>query len=153
MKNRIAMGHPTLRMWLFVAALAVLTASCGTSYQESQQAVVVTETMESVFGSSEYSLVAASAPCPSTSEFRLTILASFIIPEAPNDSVGAVADYWAGRSDLTERTTRSRWTESQMTQSIVTFTQSQDGLTGEVLAYATACSSDSIERDTTIVKP
>jgi hypothetical protein len=153
MKHRIGMGHPTLRMWLIVAALAVLTASCGTSYQESQQAVVVTETMESVFGSSEYSLVAASAPCPNASEFRLTILASFVIPEAPSDSVGAVADYWDGRSDLTERTTRSRWTESQMTQSIVTFTQSQDGLTGEVLAYAKACSPNSIDRQTIVITP
>lgn len=149
----VGMSSPPLRAWLAVCGLAVVAASCGSSYQESPQAAVVAETMESVFGSSEYSLVAASAPCSNSSEFRLTMVASFVIPEAPKDPVGAVADYWDGRGDLTERTTRSRWTESEMPETIVTFTQSLDGLTGEVLAYATVCSPDSIERDTTTVTP
>jgi hypothetical protein len=153
MNNRVGMGYPRLQKWIVGCALAVVAASCASSYQESQQADVLGETMESVFAKSSYSLVAASAPCANSSDFRLTLVASFVIPEAPSDPVGSVAEYWDGRGDLTERATRSRWTESEMTETIITFTQSLDGLTGEVLAYATVCSPDSIDRDTTTVTP
>lgn len=136
---------------VLLGIVSVLGA-CGADTGSSQQVLVVAETMSNVFPDTAYSIITDAVLCPDDGR-RLTVVASFIIPETPEDAVTAVKDYWASRGDLTERVTRSRWTESSMSESIATFTQSTDGLTAEVLAFANECDARKQDRVTEQVDP
>lgn len=145
------MAH-SARSLVFLVGLVVTLAGCGGAGGDEEQTQIVADTMTSVFPDTTYSVVTDAVLCPDDGR-RVTVVASFIVPEVPEDSVSAVRDYWAGRGDLTERVTRSRWSESAMAGSIVTFTQSQDGLTAELLAFANDCDARKRDRVTEQIDP
>jgi hypothetical protein len=132
--------------------LTAVAGACGGDLGSTEQTLIVSETMSAVFPETGYSIVTDAVLCPDEGR-RVTVVASFIVPGVPQDTVSAVKSYWAERGDLTERVTRSRWTESAMSESIVTFTQSQDGRTAEVLAFANDCDARKMDRLTEQVDP
>ena len=140
------------RQIMGLLALLALLSACGGDAENTQQAEIVAETMASVFATTTYSVVTDAVLCPDDGR-RLTVVASFIVPNEPEDAVSAVKEYWSARGDLTERVTRSRWTESAMSSSIATFTVSQDGRTAEVLAFANDCGARKIDRSTERIEP
>lgn len=135
-----------------LVCLAAAAGACGADIGSTQQTSIVSETMSAVFPETGYSIVTDAVLCPDDGR-RVTVVASFIVPGVPEDTISAVKSYWAERGDLTERVTRSRWTESAMSDSIVTFTQSKDGRTAEVLAFANDCNAPKIDRKTEQVDP
>lgn len=133
--------------------IALILTACGGGAADTQPYAIVTETMTEAFPGESYVLVTNSVACDATSDTRLTVAALFDLRLDVETAVTQVSHYWASRTDVTERVVRSRWAESSLSDTIVTFTAALDANSADVLAYALECSADSVKKEEKLITP